>query len=176
MWTLRRPATEDTTDSYRQLQRPRYCLWETTQIDADRWHRILCRSASVLVRQSAVGVALWSGWVPPWSAWRFMCLIRGHKFLYTIRHLPRRSGGEKNLNLIPHREMIKSWQVITHTRNFIGLCEQNRSSVQTALINSAYYKLGGSSGKKPKSNVVLTNTETVFILRPEWRMSLNAPI
>lgn len=41
--------------------------------------------------------------------------------------------------------MIKSqqraWQVITHTQNFIRSCEQNRSSVQTALLNSTYYKL-----------------------------------
>lgn len=146
MWTLRRPATEDTTDSYRQLQRPRYCLWGTTRTDADRWHRIRCRSASVLVRQSAVGVTLWSGWVPPWSAWRLLCLIRGYKFLYTIRHLPQRSEGEKSINLVPHRKTIKS-------QNFIGLCEQNRSSVQTALVNSTYDKLGGSSVKKPKSKL-----------------------
>lgn len=137
--------------NYRWLQRPRYCLWGTTQTDADRWHGILCRSASVLVWQSAVGVTLWTGWVPPWSTWRLLCLIRGYKFLYTIRHLPRRSGGEKNINLIPYRKMIKSqhrvpgkWE-FTH-RTLLDYVNKNHSSVQTALINSTYYKLGGSWG------------------------------
>lgn len=160
MWTLRRPATEDTTHSYRQLQRPRYCLWGTTQTDADRWHGILCRSASVLVRQSAVGVTLWSGWVPPWSAWRLLCLIRGYKFSYTIRHPPRRSGGEKNnqFNAPQKNDKITAECLASdnsHTELYLVMwtepfiCASCTRKFNIPQRSYSYY--GGSWGKKPKS-------------------------